>query len=144
MSKLVLCLILLLGLYNCETYEGVKVYEVQRNVNGLSEVAINVSEGEEFALKFRGNPTTGYTWVLLNTEEVDGSLKATNFESDGIADYVADSKDELLVGGAGSFFYKFKAVKVSNEEKVLKFSYHRPFEKNNNHLPNVIVKITVS
>ena len=112
MSKLFLCLILLLGLYNCETYEGVKVYEVQRNVNGLSEVAINVSEGEEFALKFRGNPTTGYTWVLLNTEEVDGSLKATNFESDGIADYVADSKDELLVGGAGSFFYKFKAVKV--------------------------------
>ena len=144
MSKLFLCLILLLGLYNCETYEGVKVYEVQRNVNGLSEVAINVSEGEEFALKFRGNPTTGYTWVLLNTEEVDGSLKATNFESDGIADYVADSKDELLVGGAGSFFYKFKAVKVSNEEKVLKFSYQRTWEKNVNDLPDAVVKITVS
>ena len=144
MSKLFLCLILLLGLYNCETYEGVKVYEVQRNVNGLSEVAINVSEGEEFALKFRGNPTTGYTWVLLNTEEVDGSLKATNFESDGIADYVADSKDELLVGGAGSFFYKFKAVKVSNEEKVLKFSYQRTWEKNGNDLPDAVVKITVS
>ncbi len=144
MSKLFLCLILLLGLYNCETYEGVKVYEVQRNVNGLSEIAINVSEGEEFALKFRGNPTTGYTWVLLNTEEVDGSLKATNFESDGIADYVADSKDELLVGGAGSFFYKFKAVKVSNEEKVLKFSYQRTWEKNANDLPDAVVKITVS
>ena len=144
MSKLFLCLILLLGLYNCETYEGVKVYEVQRNVNGLSELDINVSEGEEFALKFRGNPTTGYTWVLLNTEDVDGSLQATNFESDGIADYVADSKDELLVGGAGSFFYKFKAVKVSNEEKLLKFSYQRTWEKNANDLPDAVVRIIVS
>ena len=144
MSKIFLCLILLLGLYNCETYEGVKVYEVQRNVNGLSELDINVSEGEEFALKFRGNPTTGYTWVLLNTEDVDGSLQATNFESDGIADYVADSKDELLVGGAGSFFYKFKAVKVSNEEKLLKFSYQRTWEKNSNDLPDAVVRITVS
>ena len=144
MSKIFLCLILLLGLYNCETYEGVKVYEVQRNVNGLSELDINVSEGEEFALKFRGNPTTGYTWVLLNTEDVDGSLQATNFESDGIADYVADSKDELLVGGAGSFFYKFKAVKVSNEEKLLKFSYQRTWEKNANDLPDAVVRIIVS
>ena len=89
MSKLFLCLILLLGLYNCETFEGVKVYEIQRDVNGENSVDISVSEGEEFALKFRGNPTTGYTWVLLNTEDVDGCLLGTNFESDGIADYVA-------------------------------------------------------
>ena len=144
MSKLFLCLILLLGLYNCETYEGIKVFEIQRDVNGESTTDISVSQGEEFALKFRGNPTTGYTWVLLNTEDVEGSLQATNFDSDGIADYVADSKDKLLVGGAGSFYYKFKAVKVSNEAKVLKFSYERTWEKNENKLPNAVVKITVS
>ena len=144
MSKLFFCLILLLGLYNCETYEGAKVYEIQRNVNGQNEVDINVSEGEEFALKFRGNPTTGYTWVLLNTDEVDGALLGTNFESDGIADYVADSKDKLLVGGAGSFYYKFKAVKVANEATVIKFSYQRTWEQNANDLPDAIVKITVS
>ena len=144
MSKLFLCLILLLGLYNCETYEGIKVFEIQRDVNGENEVDISVSQGEEFALKFRGNPTTGYTWVLLNTEDVEGSLKATNFDSDGIADYVADSKDKLLVGGAGSFYYKFKAVKVSNEAKVLKFSYQRTWENNANSLPNAVVKITVN
>ena len=144
MSKLFLCLILLLGLYNCETYEGAKVYEIQRNVNGQNEVDISVSEGDEFALKFRGNPTTGYTWVLLNTDEVDGALKGTNFESDGIADYVADSKDKLLIGGAGSFYYKFKAVKVAKEATVLKFSYQRTWEQNANDLPDAIVKITVS
>ena len=144
MSKLFLCLILLLGLYNCETYEGVKVYEIQRNVNGQNEVDISVSEGDEFALKFRGNPTTGYTWVLLNTDEVDGALKGTNFESDGIADYVADSKDKLLIGGAGSFYYKFKAVKAAKEPTSLKFSYQRTWEQNANDLPDAIVKITVS
>ena len=144
MSKLFLCLFLLLGLYNCETYEGAKVYEIQRNVNGQNEVDISVSEGDEFALKFRGNPTTGYTWVLLNTDEVDGALKGTNFESDGIADYVADSKDKLLIGGAGSFYYKFKAVKVAKEATVLKFSYQRTWEQNANDLPDAIVKITVS
>ena len=145
MSKFLFCLILLIGLYNCETYEGVKVYEIQRNVNGMNEVAISVSEGEEFALKFRGNPTTGYTWVLLNADEVEGPLLGTNFESDGIADYVADSKDKYLVGGAGSFYYKFKAVKVANEAKTLKFSYQRTWEKAaNDALPDAVVKITVS
>ena len=144
MSKFLFCLILLIGLYNCETYEGVKVYEIQRNVNGMNEVAISVSEGEEFALKFRENPTTGYTWVLLNTDKLKDSLKGLNFENDGIADYVADSKDKYLVGGAGSFYYKFKAVKVANEAKTLKFSYQRTWENNTNNLPDAIVKITVS
>ena len=144
MSKIVLCLIVLIGLYNCETYEGVKVYEIQRDVNGLNEVAISVSVGEEFALKFRGNPTTGYTWVLLNAEEVQGPLLGTNFEADGIADYVADSKDKYLVGGAGSFYYKFKADKVANEAKILRFSYQRTWENNENILPDAVVKITVS
>ena len=87
----------LLGLYNCETYEGVKVYEIQRDVNGENSFDISVSEGEEFSHKFRGNPTTEYTWVLLNTEDVGGYLLGTNFESDGISDYIADSKYILQI-----------------------------------------------
>ena len=85
-----------------------------------------------------------FIWVLLNPEEVDGPLQGTNFESDGIADYVADSNDKLLIGGAGSFYYTFKAVKGSEEAKVLKFSYRRTWEKVNNGLPDAVVKITVS
>ena len=34
MSKLFLCLILLLGLYNCQSYKGAKVYEITRDSNG--------------------------------------------------------------------------------------------------------------
>ena len=142
MSKLFLCFLLLLSLYNCEEYQGAKVFEIKRDANNANE--INVKEGEEFALKFRGNPTTGYTWVLLNTNDVNGSLQGTNFESKGSGEYVPDSKDNLLVGGAGSFYYKFKAVKAANEAKVLNFSYQRTWENNSNSTPSAVVKITVS
>ena len=65
MSKLFLCLILLLGVYNSETYKEAKVYEITRTSNGQDECEIDVSEGGEFALKFKGNPTTGYTWIII-------------------------------------------------------------------------------
>ena len=144
MSKFLFCLFLLLGLYNCETYKGAKVYEIQRNSNGMEEVDISVSEGEEFALKFKGNPTTGYTWILLNTEDVQGSLEATNFEVDGIAEYVPSHQNKNLVGGGGFFYYTLKAVKVANEAKTLKFAYKRLWVKEANDVPDAIVKITIS
>ena len=144
MSKLFLCLILLLGLYNCQSYKGAKVYEITRDSNGNNEVDINVSVGEEFALKLKGNPTTGYTWVLLNPEDIDESLEATNFGSDGIAEYVSNSKNKLLDGAGGYFYYTFKAIKVNYEVKPLKFSYRRLWEKETNSEPDALVKITVS
>ena len=144
MSKLIFFFLFFISMIKSETYEGVKVYEVNKSNDGQkNEISITVKEGEEFALKFRGNPTTGYTWVLLNTEQLKDSLKGLNFENDGIAEYVADSKDRLLVGGAGNFYYKFKALKVTNEEHVLNFSYRITWEKNNNE-PTTVVKITIN
>ena len=144
MSKLFLCLILLLGLYNCETYEGVRVIEISRNANGQNEVDVSVKEGEEFALKLRGNPTTGYSWFLLNPNDVTDSLQASNVSAEGTATYVPDSNDPMLVGGGGAYYYKFKAVKVANEPKVLNFLYQRAWLKNENSAPTVSVKVNVS
>ena len=42
-----------------------------------------------------------------------------------------------------NFILKFKALKATNEEKVLNFSYKRAWVKNNNIEPDTIVKITV-
>ena len=144
MSKAFLCLILLLGLYNCEEFEGAKVFEIQRNSNGLNEFTVDVKEGEEFALKLRGNPTTGYSWFLLNPNDVTDSLQASNLSSEGKATYIPDSNDPNLVGGAGAYYYKFKAVKVANEPKVLHFLYQRAWLKNENSVPTVSVKVNVS
>ena len=144
MSKAFLCLILLLGLYNCEEYQGAKVFEIERNSNGLKEFTVDVKEGEEFALKLRGNPTTGYSWFLLNPDDVTGSLQASNLTSEGKATYVPDSNDPMLVGGGGAYYYKFKALKVSNEPKVLNFLYQRAWLKSENSAPTVSVKVNVS
>jgi len=50
----------------------------------------------------------------------------------------------MLVGGAGAYYYKFKAVKVANEPKVLNFLYQRAWLKNENSAPTVSVKVNVS
>lgn len=55
---------------NCETYEGAKVFEIANSKGKKYEVSLSVEVGEEFALKFTGNPTSGYTWVLLNVDQV--------------------------------------------------------------------------
>ena len=144
MTRAFLCLFLLLSLYNCEEYQGAKVFEIQRNSNGIKEFTVDVKKGEEFALKFRGNPTTGYSWFLLNTKDVTDSLQGTNVSTDGTTSYVPDSKNPALVGGAGAFYYKFKAVKVANEPKVLQFLYERVWLKKDNSAPTLTVKINVS
>ncbi len=145
MSKLFLCLILLLGLYHCETFEGAPVYEmILKGDEGLTEVNLNVPKGKDFALKFKGNPTTGFTWVLLNPEEVTGSLMGVNFDTDGFGSYVADANDRMLDGAGGNFYFRFKALKVSNEAKVLKFSYRRVWERNPKYTQDINVAITVS
>ena len=128
---------------NCETYEGAKVFEIANRKGKKYEVSLSVEVGEEFALKFTGNPTAGYTWVLLNVDQVSDTLKGLNFDNDGIAEYVADEVDKEFVGSPRKFYFKFKALKATNEEKVLNFSYKRAWVKNNNIEPDTIVKITV-
>ena len=145
MSKLFLCLILLLGLYHCETFEGATVYEMILNGDeGVTEVDLNVPKGKDFALKFKGNPTTGFTWVLLNPEEANSSIMGVNFDSKGSGTYVADTNDRMLDGVGGHYYFRFKALKASNQVKLLKFSYRRVWEKNPKYTQDINVAITVS
>ena len=144
MSKIFLCLIILLGLYNCETYKGVKVYDVTSIANGGNKVDLNVLKEEEFALKFKGNPTTGFTWVLLNADSINRFFEAVNFDSKGSGEYVADSNEMELDGSGGNFYYIFKAIKISNEAQSLNFSYRRPWAKPTNDEPTIVVKVTIS
>ena len=144
MSKLLLCLMLLLGLYNCETFKEVKVYDVTGIANGGKRVDLNVLKGEEFALKFKGNPTTGFKWVLLNDENSNKFFEAVNVNSEGYGEYVADSNDKYLDGSGGNFFYIFKAIKISEKAQALNFSYRRPWAKDNKDEPDISVRITIS
>ena len=67
MSKLILCLFLLLTLCNCG-----KIFEISNTMTNKYE--FEVKKGEEFALKFESNPSTGFSWHFLNLDEVNDSL----------------------------------------------------------------------
>ena len=127
MSKFILCLFLLLSLYNCE-----KVFEISDEDTNKHE--FEVRKGEEFSLKFASNPTTGFSWHFLNEDEVNDSILFIKSE------YVASPGQPLKGKGGHTFFY-FKAIEVTNEAKQLEFTYSRG--TNTNGLTKQIVKINV-
>ena len=133
MSKLILCLLLLLNIYNCQDLEKVKVFEIPRDSSNEAG-EFEVRKGESFALKFYSNPSTGYSWDFLNEEEVTDSLLLLTSK------YEAPKTPVGLVGAGGYMYFYFKAVEVTNEAQKLKFSYSRA--KKDNGIPTV-VKITV-
>ena len=133
MSKLILCLLLLLHFYNCQNLDNVRIFEIPRDsANEAGE--FEVRKGETFALKFYSNPSTGFSWEFLNEEEVSDSLLLLTSK------YEAPKTPAGIVGAGGYMYYYFKGVEITNEAQLLKFSYSR--SKKNNGIPTV-VKITV-
>lgn len=143
MSKLFICLFLLLGLYNCQNYGDAQVYDMIMNEEEDStSMKINAHKGKEFVLKFKGNPTLGYNWVLTNPEVVNGPILGLNFGLEGKGDYVPEVTG--LLGSGGSFYFHFKATKVSSLARVLKFSYRRNWEDQEKKVHEFKVLVTVS
>ena len=68
MSKFVIYLLVLLNIY-CY---GKKVFDLNTLKNNKNEADIRV--GEEFVVKVRSNPTTGYEMIFVNGDEVSDSL----------------------------------------------------------------------
>ena len=136
MSKLILCLLLLLH-YNCQYPDNVRIFEIPRN--SLSYTGeFEVRKGETFALKFYSNPSTGYSWRFLNKEDVSDSLLLLTSK------YEAPKTPKGMVGVGGYMYYYFKVVEITNETKTLKFNYSRGGNSKVNELPTHLIKITVN
>ena len=143
-SKLFIALCLL-AFISCE----IPVFEVNTEANSVNN--FSVKKGEKFKIKLAGNPTTGFTWFLLNLEKLSSSKFISNVDTseDGTAGgYVpevpANDDGIMLVGSGGDFYYTFKADAKTSEPVELLFSYQRPWLKTNDD-PNAIkVKISVN
>jgi inhibitor of cysteine peptidase len=97
---------------------GCGVQEVKA-YNNPSEVIETNANGEfiiEIALP--SNPTTGYTWVATFDTSLIELVEDT---------YEADNTDEMIVGGGGTQYLKFKALKSG--EATITLDYQRPWEK---------------
>ena len=144
MAKKLLLALCLLAVISCLT----PVFEVNTEAN--SDNAFTVKKGSQFKVKLAGNPTTGFSWFLLNLENLASSQYVSNVDAneDGSAGgYVpaapVNQDGMVLVGSGGDFYYTFKAEAKTNEPVELLFSYQRPWARTNDDPNAVKVKITV-
>ena len=137
MTKIIFCLLVLLNLYNCEKIDGIRVFEMDKKTSNSNEISVRM--GEEFAIKFYSNPSTGYSWQFLNKDENNESIK---FIRSKFVDPPSAGPIHI-VGRGGYMYYYFKALKVTNGAKVLNFSYNRHWIKKSNNIVTNFVKINV-
>ena len=145
MSNKLLIALCLFTLITCET----PVFEVNTKAN--SNNLFSVKKGQQFKLKLAGNPTTGYSWFLLNLEELTSSEFISNVDTneDGSAGgYVPIEKEnengEPIVGAGGHFYFTFEAVAKTSEPISLLFSYQKPWESTNDVADAVKVEVTIN
>ena len=95
-----------------------------------------VAEGEEFAIKFHSNPSTGYNWFLLNEEILDKSfIKYIN------TTYEKNNEEEHLDGAPISYYLFFKALKQTDQEINLDYAYKRGWEEKISTNASISIKI---
>ena len=92
---------------------------------------IELQKGQILTINLEGNPTTGYTWELVESE--DAIVRQV-----GEAEFKADSD---LVGAGGVQTLRFEAVREGQMELTL--VYHRPWETDVEPLETFAVQVTV-
>ncbi len=134
MLKLVIYLLVIFNFYCfCE-----KVF-TQSDLKAKNN-ELDVKLGEEFTLKFKSNPTTGYSWKFLNKEEVSDSIQ---FLRSKYVPSPSPNNHIIIVGRGGEEYFYFKARKVTNEAQTLKFAYSKFFGKETNN-PTYTIKVNVN
>ena len=134
MSKLIICFLFLLNLYNCEKKQETLIFEVNPNIDNEKEFNVNV--GQEFIIKLYCSINS---WVFLNKNEKDTiTLIETDYQA------VHDKDEELGLGRKGYLLYFFKANSITEEPKLLKFTDTYSYLRQTNPIPKFIIKINVN
>ena len=92
---------------------------------------ITLQKGQTLTVKLEANPTTGYTWEMV---EPEGAI----LRQVGEPEFNADSD---LLGAPGTLTLRFEAVQAGQIE--LRLVYHRPWETGVEPLETFTVQVTV-
>jgi inhibitor of cysteine peptidase len=76
---------------------------------------IDISVGQEFIIALGSNPTTGYSWQASYDETMLELVENT---------YEAEETGEDVVGGGGTEFFRFKALKAGEVEITMTYAQH--------------------
>lgn len=113
LAFLVPALVLLLALAACGGDGGGSDIDLTEADSGGT---IEASVGDEITISLAGNPTTGYTWNVLQPRNADVVAFADR-------DYEADSD---AIGSGGTEELEFRAVAPG--EATIELGYSRPWE----------------
>lgn len=109
--------------YNPNINEG-HILDISIKDNGSK---INLREGDGINLSLEGNPSTGYSWELVDLDKnilnQQGDMIVRNSTP---AKKVGDTEVQV-VGGPGT--YNFSFIAIGSGETTLHLIYHRPWEK---------------
>ncbi len=92
---------------------------------------IELQKGQSLAISLEGNPSTGYTWEMAESE-------VSILRQVGEIEFKAESD---LVGAPGTQTLHFEAVESGQTE--LKLVYHRPWEQGVEPLETFTIQVTV-
>jgi predicted secreted protein len=95
---------------------------------------ITVEAGNIITIKLRGNPSTGYSWKLV--DEYGESLELIG------VDYESDPHAGGMVGTPGTYIYRFKAL--ASGATTLKMVYARPWDEHSAPAGQFTVFVNVS
>ena len=94
---------------------------------------LKVEDNKEFSIVLEGNPTTGYSWFMVNVDSVKNSnvVQPLNLDQyNGSEEYIQDAHEPGLCGVGGRNVFKFKVNNGFGKElPKLVFEYKRPWEK---------------
>jgi inhibitor of cysteine peptidase len=92
---------------------------------------VEMHVGEIFQISLKGNPTTGYTWHVRDTDE-------TVIRQTGDPVHVADSG---LMGAGGKTTFRFQVIRAGDVSLIL--DYRRSFENRPEPEKRFIIRIII-
>jgi len=96
-----------------------------------TQQTITIAPNRVFTIQLQSNPTTGYEWSLAIEPEDIVSFKSKNYTSG----------ESGRVGVGGTMTWSLSTKKIG--KTTLKFSYHRPWEKDVEPTREVMFNINV-
>ena len=122
MKQLIFIIVTLLSILlssvasSCTSRTGDEVLISEKDDGG----AIELNTGQQLILTLNSNPTTGYSWQVL---EIDEAV----LRQVGSSEYTQNPAAEQVVGAGGTDTFRFEAV--DSGEFKLTLGYARPWEE---------------
>ena len=142
MLKGIWVLLVLLAGISCKAKAPAKIFNIQSDVDVYS---ISVEELSWFRVRIPGNPTTGYSWFLVNEGAVNdksSSINTLNLDQSKEGNYVADTNGDGREGVGGVFEFDFKSHEANDKFSTILVAYRRPWEPSPIQTVKILVHVT--